>query len=1203
MKKFNSFWWKAVAIGLVALSSMVWGAGNKPVSVVKLSVNSTQTDLSLCAVLNKYVYASDSVVAKPYVQLTPNQPFTLELSYNGICLKGLKPRTKYQVSINRNIPLGEFKLDRDYTLSGTTRDFDPSMEFQDGGYILPAKGEISIPIETINVHELAISLYRINTKNLIGKINEYGLIRELYNSSIEKVASTEGYFLWQKRLKIRSDLNRAKTTAVPVGDFLKERKPGVYILQAQEVGSDGELVDAYYSKTQWFMVSDIGIYTLRGDDGLFVYTKKLSNAENYNQVKLELISRNNEVLDSVVSKNGQAFFPDKVLNGKRGLKPKAIYAYGENDDFSIIDLSRPSHDLSDRGVQGRDNPGKYDAYVYSNRGIFRPGETVPIEILLRNHLGEAKGGEHLSLKLFDSRQVEVLTKLLTTDALGHTQESLDISESASRGKWYMKLYAGGSETVGGISFLVEDFIPPKIKVDATIDASVLKPNVKSQLKVSAHYLSGEVLTDASVEVMTILHHAKKPFELYESYQFGDMRERVGNLYLTTFDGKTDENGNVTIPFVVDNIPETTLPLSAHITVSVSEPGGRPVEKVIDRFLEDKAGYIGIKANFENASVDMGSHPIFDLVYLQSSHLKSRALSYRVVEEEVHWNWRSVGGDWTYHKTYSDAEEVAKGGLESSASEPVSLTLPKLDWGSYRVEITDQENAKILSTYRFGSGYEESMSKASPDRLPVAIDKHDYSVGDEVRVHITAKFSGPIIVAVANHTILESKTIQAKVGEEQEVTFRVRKNWGSSTYILATAFRAQSKKLGANRAIGLAHIAIVDPKKVIKMTLEHPVKVSSFESVKIKIIAKEMAGESAFVTLGAVDEGVLRLTNYQAPDPVAYFYGQQKLGMKIRDIYGDLIEAKGAHAQFNVGAGDMLSEELQEKPVANKRKVVALFSGAVAFDREGKAEIVLDIPDYQGSLRLMAVAWSDKAVGAKSSDLVVKDMISAEIYMPKFISVGDQAMGHLSIGFDKNATAGKYTIRLTNRSNDGVIDSKEFAFVFEGKESGRFTAPVLLRAPSLQDLNLAVEVLHEGDVLVEKEWELAVRSRYPEVTIGKVGLLAKGSLFDPQALFDSSIWSKPHQVSLKFSGKPLFAAASLADELINYWGRCAEQTTSRAMPWLFMSATSELAKKINIQAIIPQAIEQLLLYQNLTVVSGYGAEVKQRCGYPRMLWTF
>jgi uncharacterized protein YfaS (alpha-2-macroglobulin family) len=202
-----------------------------------------------------------------------------------------------------------------------------------------------------------------------------------------------------------------------------------------------------------------------------------------------------------------------------------------------------------------------------------------------------------------------------------------------------------------------------------------------------------------------------------------------------------------------------------------------------------------------------------------------------------------------------------------------------------------------------------------------------------------------------------------------------------------------------------------------------------------------------------------------------------------------------------------------------------------------------------------------------------------------MSVGDEAKAYLTVDFDTNASAGKYTIRFSNRTDAGVVDHQNFTFDFDGLKVAKFTTPVTLRATENSDSTLSVIITKDEKVVAQEQWELAVRSRYPQVYTRKLGLIAKNALFDPQALYNSDLWSSPRKITIKISGKPLLASASLADRLIDYSGRCTEQTTSRAMPWLFMPSTDALAKTINLQAVIPGAIEQLLVYQKLD--GGFG----------------
>jgi len=1170
-KSFTMGRWLFLVLGLLSLSSVLINASIKSTTIKKLEARSTKTDISLCANTSNYFSASDAAAARAYIHITPKHYFGLELSYGDICISGLKAGTQYTISINKNIPLGSVSLDKDYKLTAMTKGYSPSFSFPDAGYILPSGSDITIPLRSTNVDSLKVALYRINTNNLIRSINDYGLLRSLSSYRLDDIANTDGYLLWEKRLQIHSTKNQAKTTAIPVGEHLKDRKSGVYILSAQIVDKSGEVVYDYDDNTQWFMISDIGLYTLRADEGLYVYTKRLSTAKIYDEVKLEIISKNNELLGSAVSHDGVALFKSNILNGKKGLEPKAIYAYGEHGDFSVLDLSKPAHDLSDRGVGGRDNPGHYDAFIYSNRGIYRPGESVQFHTLVRDKSGKAQARANLSAQIYDSRHVKIETMRLTTDELGHASGTIDIASSSSTGRWSIELFAGSTKAIGSISFLVEDFVPPKIKVEIHNQIKELKPKQKAYIKVTAKYLNGEPIPNANVEVSATLLRAKKPFVGYESYYFGDIKEQFYNTNLKTDIYKTDTKGALSIPFAIDYQASSSLPISAHIDISVNELGGRPVHRVIDQFYADKSAYIGIKPNFERDAIDMDAYASFDIAYLRDSKLAKGNLLYKLIKERTTWHWRSDGDDWEYYKIYSDINEIASGEIATSSQEPISLKLPKLNWGSYRLQITDRDG--IITTYRFSSGYEQSSSKSSPDRLPVAIDKQSYSVGEKLRVNIKPKFTGPVLVAIAHHSIIQSKTVDMVAGRDTEVEFEVADSWGKSAYVLASAFRAQSPKLGANRAIGLAHIEIHHPEQEIALAIDHPRRVKSSTKVTIKVRASNIGSEPTAVTLAAVDEGILNLTDYQMPDPVEYFLGQQKLGVDIRDIYANLIQATGAHARFDVGSdGDLMRIKSGDR-VSSKRKIVALFSDVVKFDAHGVATIELDIPEYQGSVKLMALAWNQKATGASQSDMVVKDSISAEYYMPRFISVGDRVESLLSVDFDTDVPRGKYLLRLT--TDGGVtLEPSSFELVVEGTKTSKWVQSVTMLADRYSDSTIHLEIAKDGKRVAHRSWEIAVRSQYPQSYIRQIGLLKPNDTLTATKLIDSRIWSDSHSAHVMISGKPILSIKSIQNELTEYAGRCAEQTTSRAMPWLFAPRSAES------DSTIQNAIDRLLTYQKI-----------------------
>ncbi|SFV62021.1 PAN domain protein [hydrothermal vent metagenome] len=1169
----NTLWLLLFLLPILLFSKTT---NTSPNAIHSIESRETKNKVGLCAVLKDYFYIEETSEIKfeHYIKIIPKHHFTVDYHYKRLCVNGLKPNTKYQVSFHKNLPLSQKNLDKNYLFEKKTGNYEPSISFPEKGYILPTKGEISIPIQSMNVHTLSLSLYKINDRNLIEQINDYGLLRSIDKYDYQDIENETGVHLWTKKISLYDNtFNVKKLTAIPMEEYLGKREAGVYILHANMLNKKGEELYRYNQAMQWFMISDIGIYTLKSDKGLHVFTKSLSSAKAYNKVKLELISKSNEILDTQTSKDGEAFFPATFLNGKKGLQAKAIYAYGENNDFSILDLSKPAHDLSDRGVKGRETRGENDAFIYSNRDIFRPSERMTFHALIRGELGNAKADLAVSAKIFDARGEEVYTKLLHSDNAGHISGFIDIPSSAVMGKWRIALYTGKEKAIGSYSFLVEDFVPPKIK-------TIILDESPQNIAIQSKYLNDEVFPHASVEVNTVIHKAKNFSSEYKDYSFGDIEASFRNKSLDILSYETDAEGKVNIPFEIKKTYNTSFPLSAFIDIVVSELGGRPVHKYIEKVFDNRDNYIGIKALFDNDAVDMEAKPSFKVVYFDKRKLSKKSLFYEIIEEERSWQWRWADSSegWEYYKTYSDHAVITSGTLESLDSEPSLLTLDSLDWGSYRLKIYDDKNT--LSTYRFSSGYEESDSKSSPDRLPFAINKQSYTVGNTLRVNIKSKFTGPILFSIANNNIIESKTVHAIAGKSLEVSFEVKDSWGSSAYVLATAFRAESQKLGANRAIGLVPLQIVHPEKIIDLSLSHIAKTSSNSQLSIQVKAKKMTSSPTYITLALVDEGVLNLTDYTLPNPMEYFFGQQKLGIEIRDIYAYLIEAKGTHAKFNVGAGDDLPST-KEKAVTNKRKVVALFSKVLQFEENSTnttLDINMSIPDYQGALKVMAIAWSQDALGNAQSRVIVQDPISIEYYMPSFLAVGDIAQTRLSIHIDKAVAEGTYQVNL--RTKGGILLSPH-SFEIEVDEKHRhFSKDIKMSGESVEEGSISIEVSQHSKILQAKTFEIALRTAYPSTYVREIKRLEKDAKLDPSSMKYLLFWENIHKASLSISNKILLPKKSLKEELIDYKGRCAEQTTSRAMPWLFAK------KRDNTQdEIIKSAITRLLTYQNIS--GGFG----------------
>ena len=263
----------------------------------------------------------------------------------------------------------------------------------------------------------------------------------------------------------------------------------------------------------------------------------------------------------------------------------------------------------------------------------------------------------------------------------------------------------------------------------------------------------------------------------------------------------------------------------------------------------------------------------------------------------------------------------------------------------------------------------------------------YRPGETAKLHIKPPFDGEVLLAVANERLIETYNVYVPAsGATVEIPFR--ETWGVGAYVLATAFRADSATRGPGRAIGLAWLGLDARPRTLNLTIDSPGDVRPAGPVEINVAVDGIeAGRPAFVTLAAVDEGVLQLTGFETPDPANHFFGKRRLGVAMRDVYGRLIDGKTARRGAVRGGGGDPGLANRGAPPADVR-IVSLFSGLVALDDRGEARIRFDLPDFNGRLRLMAVAVDADRVGAAEGVLMVRDPLVAQVSLPRFLAPGD-----------------------------------------------------------------------------------------------------------------------------------------------------------------------------------------------------------------------
>lgn len=1151
--------------------------------VIDHSVDADTSAPRICAQFSEDLVKT-GVDYSQFVTVDNAPPKGVEAKDKQICVEGLEHGQHYEVTFRAGLPaaIGEVTA-APVVLSIYVQDRAPSARFTGDSFVLPAGARRGIPVVTVNMNVAAMKLYRIGDRSLAQLLSGYQFLKQLDGYDISSVADQMGAPVWEGQLDIANDLNKDVTTSFPVDEALPQRKPGVYVLTAQAVNDHGN--DDYNSiATQWFVVSDIGLSTYTGQDGLNVFTRSLGTAKPIAGAELTLLARNNEILGTATSDaEGHAVFNPGLTRGEGGMVPAVLMAKQGDSDFVFLDMGRAGFDLSDRGVTGRPAPGALDVYAWTERGIYRAGEDVHVAALARD--GAAKAVENLPLTFIFTRPDGVENRRVVSDgasAGGHAVD-LPLEPNAMRGTWTVSIYTDPKQAaVASQMFLVEDFVPDRIEFDLSADKKEIAQGETANVTVDGRFLYGAPAAGLALEGELTLSTARD-WDRFKGYSFGLADEQSAEPSVTPFTGLpvVGDDGKATFPVSVDQLPSTTKLVDAKVTVRMRETGGRAIERSLNIGIRPQGHMIGIRPDFEDDEVPQGGTAKFSLIAVDPDG-KREALKgalWSLVKVERNYQWYRSNNSWNYEPV-TFTKSVANGQVDLSADGEATVSLP-VDWGRYRLEVETQDPEGPATSYEFDGGwYVSSTTTETPDGLEIALDKDTYAAGEVAKLKVSPHFAGELLVTIGADRLLKTVTATVPAGGST-VDIPVGDDWGAGAYVTATLFRpgdALETRMPA-RAIGVKWLNVDPGSKKLAVTLTPPDKTMPRQQLSISVaVAGLQPGSNAYVMVAAVDVGILNLTNYKAPDPEDRFFGQRMLGLEIRDIYGRLIDGSlGATGKLRTG-GDGANMQAQGSPPTEK--LVAFFSGPVQLDADGKARVDFDIPQFNGTVRVMAVAWTKEAVGHAQSDVIVRDPVVITAGLPRFLAPGDAAVMRLDVA-DTDGPAGDYafSIDTTGDLSTGDKPLPEKLTLAQGK---RQTLTVPLIAKTAGNASLTIKLAHADGTKVEQTLYVPVRPAQLPVTTRLVVDLKPnvGALRVDKELLAASLLDGA-SVSVGISQAAAFDVPSLLMALDRYPYGCAEQTTSRAMPLLYvneMASSIGMASDPDLHGRIQDAIYKVLSYQ-------------------------
>ncbi|WP_270687096.1 alpha-2-macroglobulin family protein [Aeromonas sp. D3] len=1062
-----------------------------------------------------------------------------------------------------------------------TRPLEAGASFAASGMVLPLRQELRLPISAVNVDEVNIDFFRVDAEYLPRFLAEYRPGAGMGNWELEQITS-RAKRVFSGRYALELDPNRRETRLINVKEP-QLAEAGVYFAVMSPLGNYD-----WRKETTYFAVSDMGLSARRYRDQLEVFVSALSSADPLKEVQLSLLDeKGNRLQVQQTDLRGHRRF-DQVQGARLLLAEQGKHLAVLRLDGAALDLS--AFELGTQPWQA------LQLYLFSGRDLYRPGERLDSEILLKGQDGQLLPGMAVELEVKQPDGQLLEQKRLLPDSLGAAHYGLRLPDDAPLGRWTITLKtAAGSRFEW--PFLVEEFLPERLKLQLGKgpDGELLNPQEALTLPLQGDYLYGAPASATKAKAEVKISRATMPFTQWQEFTLGDvlLTEQARDLEPVTL--TLDQQGNGAFSLVDQLASVGTLgPLEVAYRVSLSEPGGRAVNRSRTQYgWPTGSQWPALKADFVADRVEGGKTLPFQILNLdEQGQPVAGEVKVRLVNEYRDYYWHYADGEgWKYEfnsQPYLEQEQT----LQLDGKGPTTLSLP-LAAGWYRLEVENsqghQSSLRVeIGSYAWGGGGEQ----ARPDKIAITLDKRAYQAGDKAKVTLVAPRAGKGLLLVEDGDGLrwwQRIELRAEGGglaeAHGEFEIPVSPEWQRHDLHISAQIAApdseskpvSQKSVQSLRSVGLVPLALDREARRLPLTLSAPDK--AVPLTRLEVAVTSSPNSQGRVVLAAVDRGVLNISDYQPLDPFEIFFGRKRFAQDLFDNYGQVIPPQdGKLARLNYG-GD--APALKKGGALESRvEVAALWSGEVSFDESGKAVIPLDLPNFNGELALMALAWNEQQVGQAERAVKVVAPLVAEIGWPRFGARGDETRALVQL---RNMSGEDQSLSLIWTLTGGLQAGGELpgTLALKNGEEQWLTLPLTVTGASgVARLQLAAS---GKDFAVNREWSLPLRSPWPAQTRQRYQMLAPNQQMSFAQSELAGLDPANLQGLLSLSGTPPWDPAGQWQALAQYPYACLEQTLSRAWPYLLTTADERATWSNNLPKVdkpVSEADLQRALLQRL-----------------------
>lgn len=830
-------------------------------------------------------------------------------------------------------------------------------------------------------------------------------------------------------------------------------------------------------------------------------------------------------------------------------------------------------------VGGKDIQKGLKGFIYGERGVWRPGDTLHISFMLEDREKRIPDKHPVALEIYNPRG-QFYTKMISTQGTnGFYTFAVPTQADDPTGLWNAYVKVGG--TAFHKSLRIETIKPNRLKITLALPTILQASSKDVYAPLTSSWLTGATASRLKAKVEMSLSKVNTQFKNYGQYLFNNPATDFTIVRADVFNGVLDAEGRAGVNIQLPVATGAPGMLNATLTTRVFEPGGDASIYSQTVPFSPFTSYVGINLNQPKGKyIETDKDHVFDIVTVndQGQPVNRSNLEYKIYRISWSWWWENGEESFGTYINNSSITPVASGNLQTTggkASFKFRINYP--DWGRYLVYVKDRESGHATggTVYIDWPDWRGRSNKTDPSgikMLAFSLDKDSYEIGETATAIIPAAAGGRALVSLENgSTVLQQQWLEVSDQGDTKLTFKITPEMAPNVYLHISLLQPHAQTVNdlPIRMYGIAPVFVTNRQTILQPQIKMPEVLRP--ETDFNVTVSEKSGKPMTYTLAIVDDGLLDLTNFKTPDPWNEFYAREALGIRTWDMYDDVLGASGGRysSLFSTG-GDASLKPADAK--ANRFKPVVKFIGPFYLAKGKQQTHTLKLPMYVGSVRTMVVAEQDGAYGNAEKTAFVRTPLMLLSTLPRVLSTQEEITVPVNVFAMENQVKNVTVSLETSGAGVQITGNRQQSLTFD--QPGDQLAYFTLKTGSKTG-KATIHLTASGNGQQTKETiEIEVRNPNPVVTLRNSQWIEAGQEAELSYTLAGSS-SANNQVQLEVSRIPSVDISRRFDFLYNYQHHCTEQLTSKALPLLFVSqfkaVDEQEAEKIktNVQEAIRQ----------------------------------